>query len=286
MTIDAGKTASGSTAAIRPARLASDGRAASALLVLSSAFFLGQGSVAGSAAAARVFRRRRRRLTRRSSAVRRAFIRDRRCAIATGCRSRPPRRRPSRRAAAGARRQPTAPPVAAPSATPVPAPVRLVAPAQPTAVPDADAPAAAAAADPAAAARHRRPWSAPSTQLTAFEADIFGRQQRPARRGRAGAPAARRRPRRRRPRALKRHGAEELLRARQPHRRDRLHPSRPLRHPLRLGRREPGAQQLPGRPVRRHRHARLDGQRRPPREHPQRPLHRTSASAPPSTARA
>ncbi len=67
--------------------------------------------------------------------------------------------------------QPIDPPIALRTATPVPAPVRVVAPVQPTAVPPTPTP-----LPPPPPTQEPPPVVAPSAQLTAFEADIFSQQ--------------------------------------------------------------------------------------------------------------
>ncbi len=70
--------------------------------------------------------------------------------------------------------QPTAPPAEAPTGTPVPAPVRVVAPVQPAAAPAT--PTLVPPPPTQTPLPPPPPVAAPPTQLTAFEADIFNQQ--------------------------------------------------------------------------------------------------------------
>jgi uncharacterized protein YkwD len=140
-----------------------------ALLVVSSAFFLGQGSVAGSQEAPR---------SSDAPSMPDATLLLPSTApsfdTADGRLLRAPQ--PTASPTAVATAQPPAP-VVQPTAPPVPAPVRVVAPIQPTAAPAAPTP----LPPPPTATQPPPPpppppVAAPPTHLTAFEADIFSQQ--------------------------------------------------------------------------------------------------------------
>jgi uncharacterized protein YkwD len=137
-----------------------------ALLVVSSAFFLGQGSVAGSQGSLRSSDQP---LTPDAMLLLPSTAPSFDSADGRLLRLSQPTATPTTTVAPPAPvGQPIAPPVAAPTATPVPAPVRVVVPAQPTPLPPTQPP----PTQPPPPA----PTAAPSTQLSAFEADIFTQQ--------------------------------------------------------------------------------------------------------------
>ncbi len=155
-----------------------------AMLIVSSAFFLGQGSVAGSEPPGQV--------------VAQPSTPDTTLLLSTAtpapglAEGQPsplvrPAASPTAVAPPTIAVQPAAPPVVLPTATPLPAPVRVVAPVQPTAVPATSTPVPPPpTVTPPTPIPPPPPALAPAGQLTAFESDIFTQQN--AQRVAAGLP--------------------------------------------------------------------------------------------------